>query len=108
MFLAYDVSFVARATSVKVKELTDIIKAAATPQGYGDRLHPPRAARSRARHGGGEIAPSNLSRGLSEGTQAQSDGNGRMSTSPLYTGIFYQVKSPRSRERLGLGDREGM
>jgi len=102
MFLAYDVSFVARATSVKVKELTDIIKAAVTHKGMAIVyiLSPCRTF---------PVLDMEEAKSLFQPLPEDFPKEHKLKamemayvTSPLYTGIFYQVKKPTLEERLGL------
>jgi 2-oxoglutarate ferredoxin oxidoreductase subunit beta len=100
MFLAYDISFVARATSVKVRELTDLIKAAITHKGMSIvyiltpcRTFPVLDI---------EEAKS-LFKPLPEGHPRDNKLKAMemaYATSPMYTGIFYQVEKPTLNDRL--------
>jgi 2-oxoglutarate ferredoxin oxidoreductase subunit beta len=100
MFLAYDVSFVARATSVKVKELTDLIKAGITHKGMSVVyiLTPCRTF---------PIFDIEEAKSIFKPLPEDHPRDNKLKamemayvTNPLYTGIFYQVDKPTLNDRL--------
>ncbi len=102
MFLAYDVSFIARMTSLKVKELTETIKAAITHRGMSIVyiLSPCRTfpvlnlEETKSR-----FQP--LPEGYPKDNKLKAMEMAYVSD-PMYTGIFYQVRKPTLDERLDL------
>jgi 2-oxoglutarate ferredoxin oxidoreductase subunit beta len=102
MFLAYDVSFIARTTSIKVKELTEIIKAAVTHKGMSIVyiLSPCRTF---------PILDIEETKSLFQPLPEDHPRDNKLRamemayvTNPMYTGIFYQVQKPTLSERLDL------
>jgi 2-oxoglutarate ferredoxin oxidoreductase subunit beta len=100
MFLAYDVSFVARATSIKVKELTEIIKAAVTHKGMSIVyvLSPCRTF---------PVLDMEDAKSLFQPLPEDHPRDNKLKAmemayvaNPIYTGIFYQVRKPTLEERL--------
>jgi len=102
MFLAYDISFVARATSVKVKELTEIIKAAVEHKGMSMVyvLSPCRTF---------PVLDMEETKSMFQPLPADHPRDNKLKAmemayaqAPLYTGIFYQVRKPTLGERLDM------
>jgi len=100
MFLAYDVSFVARATSVKVKELTDLIKAGITHKGMSIVyiLTPCKTF---------PVFDIEEAKSIFKPLPEDHPRDNKLKamemayvTDPLYTGIFYQVEKPTLNDRL--------
>jgi len=111
MFLAYDVSFIARMTSLRVKELTEVIKAAITHKGMAIVyiLSPCRTFPILDLEETKSIFQP-LPEDYARDKQAQGDGNGVLDK-PMYTGSFYQVRSrpwreARSRDRRSHAEHE--
>lgn len=102
MFLAYDVSFIARTTSIRVKELTEIIKAAVTHKGMSIVyiLSPCRTF---------PILDLEETKSLFQPLPEDYPRDNKLKAmemayvkNPMYTGIFYQVQKPTLDERLDL------
>ena len=100
MFLAYDISFVARATSVKVKELTDLIKAGIQHKGMSMIyiLTPCRTF---------PVLDIEEAKSMFKPLPEDHPRDNKLKamemayvTNPLYTGIFYQVDKPTLNDRL--------
>jgi 2-oxoglutarate ferredoxin oxidoreductase subunit beta len=100
MFLAYDVSFVARASSIKVKELTDIIKAGITHKGMSIVyiLTPCKTF---------PVLEIDEMKSMFKPLPEDHPRDNKLKAmemayvaSPLYTGIFYQVEKPTLNDRL--------
>jgi 2-oxoglutarate ferredoxin oxidoreductase subunit beta len=100
MFLAYDVSFVARASSIKVKELTDIIKAGVTHKGMSIIyiLTPCKTF---------PVLEIEEMKSMFMPLPEDHPRDNKLKamemayvTKPLYTGIFYQVEKPTLNDRL--------
>jgi 2-oxoglutarate ferredoxin oxidoreductase subunit beta len=101
MFLAYDVSFVARASSLKVKELTDIIKAGITHKGMSIVyiLTPCKTF---------PVLDLEDMKSMFKPLPEDHPRDNKLKAmemayveNPLYTGIFYQVDKPTLGDRLG-------
>jgi 2-oxoglutarate ferredoxin oxidoreductase subunit beta len=100
IFLAYDVSFIARTSSFQVKELSETIRSAVEHRGFSIvyvispcKTYPaldPKQIRSIMRP-----LPEDHSRTDKMGAMAKA-----YSTDPMYTGIFYQVRRPVLEDRL--------
>jgi len=100
MFLAYDVSFVARASSIKVKELTDIIKAGVAHKGMSIVyiLTPCKTF---------PVLEIDEMKSMFKPLPEDHPRDNKMKamemayvSNPLYTGIFYQVQKPTLSDRL--------
>jgi 2-oxoglutarate ferredoxin oxidoreductase subunit beta len=100
IFLSYDVSFIARATSYQVKEMTEILKAAIQHQGMSIVyiMSPCRTF---------PVLEAGTLKKLYRPLPEDHPRDNKMlamersyATDPMYTGIFYQVQKPTLEDRL--------
>jgi len=100
IFIAYDVSFVARASSVQVPEMTDIIKRAIRHKGFSIVYimspcvtFPIMDAKTLK----AKVKPLPESHSPADKLKALEFG---YSTDPLYTGVFYEIDKPTLEDNL--------